>query len=131
MNPEVPELSGVHHVKLPVTDLERSRAWYEGRLGYEQVMEFRDGEKVAGLLMTHPRGGPALALWLDPARAAAVAGFDYFAFGAPNRKALEELAARLTALGEHHPGVHPGTIGWVLPHVKDPDGHELRFQCAT
>jgi catechol 2,3-dioxygenase-like lactoylglutathione lyase family enzyme len=131
MNPEVPELAGVHHVKLPVTDLERSRAWYESRLGYEQVMEFRDGDNVTGLLMSHPRGGPALGLWLDPERAAAVAGFDYFAFGAPNRKALEELAVRLTSLGEVHPGVHPGTIGWVLPHVKDPDGHELRFQCAT
>ncbi|MFL4475222.1 VOC family protein [Paeniglutamicibacter sp. MACA_103] len=131
MNTEIPELDGIHHVKLPVTDLERSRTWYESRLGYEQVMEIRDGEKIAGLLLRHPRGGPELGLWLDPARAAAAAGFDYFAFGAPNRKALEELAARLTALGERHPGVHPGAIGWVLPHVKDPDGHELRFQCAT
>ena len=28
-------LAGVHHLKLPVTDLARSREWYHSRLGYE------------------------------------------------------------------------------------------------
>ncbi|MFI8411458.1 VOC family protein [Paeniglutamicibacter gangotriensis] len=129
MSTQIPELAGIHHVKLPVTDLERSWVWYQSRLGFEQAMEFSDGVEVIGLLLRHPRGGPDLGLWLDPDRAAAAAGFDYFVFGAPNRQALEALAERLTALGERHPGVHPGTAGWVLPHVKDPDGHELRFQC--
>lgn len=131
MNPEMPELAGVHHLKLPVTNLDSSRSWYESRLGYKLVLEVRDGENIAGLVMHHPHGGPELGLWLDPERALAAAGFDYFAFGAPNREALEALASRLTALGEIHPGVHPGAIGWVLPHVKDPDGHELRFQCGS
>ena len=35
-----PELDGIHHVKLPVSDLDRSRAWYESRLGYRQTTEF-------------------------------------------------------------------------------------------
>jgi catechol 2,3-dioxygenase-like lactoylglutathione lyase family enzyme len=33
--PDTPVLAGIHHLKLPVTDLARSRDWYESRLGYE------------------------------------------------------------------------------------------------
>lgn len=128
MADKIPLLAGIHHLKLPVSDLARSLAWYRSRLGYEQVMEVHEGEKVAGIIMNHPRGGPALGLWLDPERAKAAAGFDYFAFAVPHRTDLEDLAERLTALGEIHPGVHPGAVGSVLPHVKDPDAHELRFQ---
>ncbi|PRX48238.1 hypothetical protein B0I33_10452 [Prauserella shujinwangii] len=45
----------------------------------------------------------------------------------PDRAALEALAARLTELGEDHAGVHFATIGWILPLLHDPDGHEVRF----
>jgi hypothetical protein len=33
----------------------------------------------------------------------------------------------LTALGETHAGVHFASIGWILPMLHDPDGHEVRF----
>ena len=45
----------------------------------------------------------------------------------PDRAALDQLAAHLTALGEEHAGVHFATIGWILPLLHDPDGHEVRF----
>lgn len=130
MHDDAPRLDGIHHLKLPVTDLERSSSWYRSRLGYEPDMEFhREGRQV-GLALKHPNGGPAQALWLDAERAAAAAGFDYFAIGVPTREALGALAERLGALGERHPGVHPAAAGWILPHVADPDGHELRFYLA-
>ena len=34
--PQALALAGVHHVKLPVTDLARSRKWYQSRLGYRR-----------------------------------------------------------------------------------------------
>jgi hypothetical protein len=37
---EAPALAGVHHLKLPVTDLARSLVWYRGRLGYDVEIEF-------------------------------------------------------------------------------------------
>jgi hypothetical protein len=37
------------------------------------------------------------------------------------------LAAHLTRLGEQHAGVHFATVGWILPLLHDPDGHEVRF----
>ncbi|GAA1808111.1 hypothetical protein [Actinomadura chokoriensis] len=54
-------------------------------------------------------------------------GFDHFAIGVPGKAELEGLAARLTALGDEHAGVHFATIGWILPGTHDPDGHEVRF----
>ena len=122
-----PRLDGVHHLKLPVADLARSLEWYRSRLGYEVEIEFVEQGALMGYALRHPAGGPVLALRLDAARAAAAAGFDYFAIGVPDEAAIRELAARLTALGETHAGVHLATIGWILPDLHDPDGHEVRF----
>jgi catechol 2,3-dioxygenase-like lactoylglutathione lyase family enzyme len=124
---DIPVLDGVHHVKLPVTDLARSRAWYESRLGYQQHTEFVEDGVTMGLVMVHPNGGPQLGLRLDPERAVAAAGFDYFAIGVPTKSDIEQLARRLADLGEQHAGVHFATIGWILPNTHDPDGHEVRF----
>ena len=124
---DAPQLAGVHHVKLPVTDLARSREWYRTRLGYRVQIQFLEQGRVMGYVLEHPNGGPPLGLRLDPERARAAAGFDYFAIGVPDKETIEHLAARLTAMGEQHAGVRLATIGWILPHLHDPDGHEIRF----
>ena len=108
---DVPVLAGVHHLKLPVSDLTRSLEWYRSRLGYQVVAEFVEQGTLRGYAMAHPAGGPDLGLRLDPDRARAAAGFDYFAIGVPGRAALDTLAARLTGLGEEHGGVHWASIG--------------------
>lgn len=123
----IPHLAGVHHLKLPVSDLIRSQHWYASRLGYQPVREFHENGTLVGLVMDHPAGGPSFALRLDPERARSAAGFDYFSIGVPDKQAIEDLAARLTALGEQHGGVHFASIGWILPMLHDPDGHEVRF----
>ncbi|GAA3144662.1 VOC family protein [Nonomuraea roseoviolacea] len=128
---DAPRLDGIHHVKLPVRDLERSLAWYNTRLGYEVEIEFREKGVLMGCALRHPNGGPMLALRLDPARAEAAAGFDYFAIGVPGKEEIDDLAERLVALGETHAGVHFATIGWILPELHDPDGHEVRFYTTS
>ena len=125
--PDAPALAGIHHLKLPVTDLDRSREWYLSRLGYQVQMEFVEQGRLMGYALSHPNGGPPLAVRLDPERARAAAGFDYFSIGVPDKDAIDQLAARLTRLGEQHAGVHWASIGWILPELHDPDGHEVRF----
>jgi len=125
--PQAPALAGVHHLKLPVTDLDLSRDWYLSRLGYQVQIEFVEQGRRMGYGLSHPDGGPTLALRLDPERARAAAGFDFFAIGVPDKDTIDQLAARLTGFGEQHAGVHWATIGWILPELHDPDGHEVRF----
>jgi hypothetical protein len=33
----------------------------------------------------------------------------------------------LTPQSEDHDGVHVASIGWFLPRLHDPDGHEIRL----
>ncbi len=124
---DAPVLAGIHHLKLPVTDLARSLEWYRSRLGYQVQVEFVEQGTLMGCGLAHPAGGPDLALRLDPDRARAAAGFDYFAIGVPDKAAMEALARKLDGLGQPHAGVHRASLGWILPEVLDPDGHALRF----
>lgn len=124
---DAPLLDGIHHLKLPVTDLERSLAWYQHRLGYVAMKEFIEDGVRMGVVMRHANGGPDLALRLDPDRARAAAGFDYFAIGVPGHDAIDALATRFCALGDSHAGVMRTPVGWVLPGVHDPDG----TRCAS
>jgi catechol 2,3-dioxygenase-like lactoylglutathione lyase family enzyme len=127
MTTTTPALDGIHHLKLPVRDLDRSQAWYQERFGYEVLIDFVEEGVRMGVSMQHPNGGPDLALRRDPARAEAAAGFDYFAIGVPGKEAIDALAAKLDGHGDPHDGVHRTPVGWVLLGLKDPDGHDVRF----
>ena len=48
----------------------------------------------------------------------------YFEMGVPDKQGLDDLAAHLDATGEPHGPVVPTPIGWLLPGLLDPDGHE-------
>jgi catechol 2,3-dioxygenase-like lactoylglutathione lyase family enzyme len=124
---QVPLFDGVHHLKLPVRDLNVSIEWFQSRLGYFVAMEFPEDGKLMGVALNHRQGGPRLALRVDPDKASASAGFDFFSIGVPTRAALDALSNRLTLLGDFHHGVQVASLGWILPGLADPDGHEIRF----
>jgi catechol 2,3-dioxygenase-like lactoylglutathione lyase family enzyme len=124
---DVPSLDGIHHVKLPVADLDRTAEWYSSRLGYRVLIRFTARGRDTGMVMRHPDGGPMFSFVRDPDRAARVAGFDYFSIGVRDKEALEVVAARLAGFGDANAGIHFATIGWILPGTHDPDGHEVRF----
>jgi catechol 2,3-dioxygenase-like lactoylglutathione lyase family enzyme len=122
------DLSGVHHVKLPVTDLERSRDWYTSVLGLTVDIEFTEDGVVRGLALSDAARSVHLALRHDPARAAAVAGFDLLALAVPTPDAVQDWLRRLDQLGQPHGGVVTGHRGGsVLVGLRDPDGIEIRL----
>lgn len=124
----MPDLSGFHHVKLPVSDLERSRRWYESVLGFRVTIEFTEEGVVRGLALADPTGALQLALRHDPARAAALAGFDPIALAVPTRDDIEAWRRRLDDLAQPHGGVVTGHRGGaVLIGLHDPDGIEIRL----
>jgi catechol 2,3-dioxygenase-like lactoylglutathione lyase family enzyme len=115
-------LSGAHHVRIPVSDLETAVAWFADLLGYEKEFPFEAEGSVIGWALRHGAGGPSVTLIADAARARACRGFPLFAFGVPDEATVRGIAARLDARGIAHGGVQPALVKVKLPFVEGPDG---------
>ena len=121
-------IEGIHHIKLPVSDLPRSRAWYEQVLGFHVTIEFTENDEVAGVALGREGCQPQIALRVDPTRARALAGFDVLALLVDSREDVHAWAAALDEAGQDHGGVVTGHHGGaVLVGLHDPDGIEIRL----
>jgi catechol 2,3-dioxygenase-like lactoylglutathione lyase family enzyme len=121
-------INGIHHVKLPVSDVARSRAWYERVLGFELAIEFVEDGEVRGVALRRNDCPPDIALRHDPDRAKVLAGFDALALLVPTREDVHAWKAALDDAGEPHHGVVTGHGGGVvLVGLRDPDGVEIRL----
>jgi catechol 2,3-dioxygenase-like lactoylglutathione lyase family enzyme len=124
----MPSITGFHHFKLPVTDVERSRDWYERVLGFTVDIEFVEEGVLRGVGMAHEGMSAQIALRYDPDRAKAMSGFDVAALLVPTREDVHAWQARLDEAGEPHGGIVTGHRGGaVLVGLRDPDGIELRL----
>jgi catechol 2,3-dioxygenase-like lactoylglutathione lyase family enzyme len=120
-------LVGIHHVKLPVSDLVRSRAWYGDVLGFETALEFVEDGEVRGVALHRDGCQPQIALRQDPERARAWSGFDPVALLVPDRESVDRWSAALHEQGEPHDVVRGHLGGAVLVGLHDPDGIEIRL----
>jgi catechol 2,3-dioxygenase-like lactoylglutathione lyase family enzyme len=120
-------LTGVHHVRLPVSDLARSRSFWEDLFGYEWDFDFPGEHGPGGVALKHPDGGPNLVLWHDPDRPHGAAGFVSFGLGLPSAAAVEALRQDLDARGVAHGGIQSAFVEVKLPFVEDPDGNLVSF----
>lgn len=123
----MPVLSGIHHVKLPVRDVVRSREWYVSVLGLEVEIEFVEDGELRGVALREPGGALRLALREEPERAATMAGFDPVSLEVDTHAEIKAWAAHLDDLDQPHGGVVQGHQGWALVGLRDPDGIELRL----
>jgi catechol 2,3-dioxygenase-like lactoylglutathione lyase family enzyme len=124
-----PVLDGIHHLKIPVSDLATSRRWYERVLGLAVEREFKDEHDgvVRGVAGDVPGlGNLGLALREQPDAAKGFSGFDPIAFAVADRGAIEAWVEHLDDEGIEHSPVIEAQIGWIVA-FHDPDGLELRL----
>lgn len=127
MNGPASPLSGVHHVRIPVSDLDDAAKWFSDLLGYQREFPFKRDGAIVGWALQHPNGGPSLALIEDSARAKALSGFPLLAFGLADEDAVRRMAARLDDHGISHGGVQPALVKVKLPFVEGPEGIQFGF----
>jgi catechol 2,3-dioxygenase-like lactoylglutathione lyase family enzyme len=123
-----PRLAGIHHVKIPVTNLSRSLAWYARVFGFRTTYEFPEADGVVrGVAGVMPGLGDTLVGFRENGDAAeGCKGFDPVSFGVADRADLVAWAAHLDALDVPHSPVIEASIGWLLV-FNDPDGLELHL----
>jgi catechol-2,3-dioxygenase len=114
-------------VKLPVTDVCRSRDWYGRVLGFQTEIEFVEEGVLMGVAMRDAANSLHLAFRSAPERASALAGFDPIAVAVADRSELEAWARHLDELNQPNGGIVAGHIGWVIVGLTDPDGVEVRL----
>jgi catechol 2,3-dioxygenase-like lactoylglutathione lyase family enzyme len=118
--------AGLHHVKLPVSDVASSRDWYARAFGFRPRLEFHEDGALRGVALHQPDADLALALRADPARARALAGFDALCLAVGTRADLDALLARLDNAGVAHTEPRTGH-GGDAADVPDPDGLLVRL----
>lgn len=126
MTTDRPMLAGIHHVKIPVTDLARSIAFYSEVFGFRVEWEFPDADGVVRGVGGHVPGlgDTMLTLRVNAEAARGCAGFDPVSFAAADQAGIQKWADRLDELGIAHSPVIEATIGWLLI-FDDPDGLQL------
>lgn len=140
-------LGPVHHIRLTVTDLERSKAFYTEVLGFEVAMDSLppEDDEFYGLLAENLQGGLVLMnagtfIGLRPCDATRQSdkdsfdpfrvGLDHMSWTVESRDVLEAAMAALDERGIPHGGITELTpFGIALLPFKDPDGIQLEI-CA-
>ena len=117
---------GVHHVGLPVTDIERSRTWYETVLGFRSVLDEESEDRIVSVTLEHPSGGIILCLFAAPPQAQAMADFNPVSLAVSSASELSRWANHLSGLGIEHTEPHNAYLGWALD-VIDPDGKRIQL----
>jgi glyoxylase I family protein len=133
--------TGLHHVRLTVTDLARSRAFYTEVLGFQVAAESpgdpadpavrEDPEQLYGGVVFQAHG---MLFGLRPVAAAGDrfdsirVGLDHLSFTVASRADLDEAARRLSERGLPHgePRELPA-FGIAILSFDDPDGVHLEL----
>ena len=124
------------HVRLTVTDIERSRAFYDAVLGLPVAFEVPpDADEATREQLSFLFGGVIYQLGesllgLRPAGTGTFdedrTGLDHLSFSLPNQAAMEAALEVLEANGVPHSGIKDIGAGWIL-EFRDPDNIALEL----
>ena len=139
MSGQIP-VGEIHHLRLTVTDVQRSREFYTGLLGFQVAVEspppddpaaaetfsvlfggvvMARGNLIMGLRPMAPAGDR-----FDPDRV----GLDHLSFGVPAREDLEQAVRLFDEHGVTHGEItRLGSFGIDVLSFEDPDGMQLEL----
>jgi glyoxylase I family protein len=128
--------SSVAHIRLTVTDIDRSRQFYESVFGWQVLFEVPEGADAAtrealsflygGVI--YDLGGMLVGLRpvandrFDEDRT----GLDHLAFRLANKAELDAAAAHLASVGVEHEPMKDIGPAWIL-EFRDPDNIALEL----
>jgi catechol 2,3-dioxygenase-like lactoylglutathione lyase family enzyme len=125
----MPSFTGVSHIALTVTDVDKSRDWYVDVLGCQHMMDTDRGD-IKGRLMIHPAG---LMIGMTSHAGQESGGFsekrvglDHLSFNVASREELGEWEKHLAAKGVTYSEIQDEYYGSVLV-FRDPDGIQLEM----
>lgn len=128
----IPTITGISHVDLSVTDLDRSEAFYCELLGATRVLDGRsDHNHLSSRYVLHPDSFVIIGL-VQHDNSTAVSfdehrvGLDHLAFNVSSRAELEAWLTRLDDQGVSHSGITEEDL-WDVLVVRDPDNIQLEF----
>ena len=135
-------VTGFAHVRLTVTDIARSRAFYDALFGWDVAFEVpADADEQTRDALGFLYGGviyrvPGGLLGLRPVAPASDVfspdrvGLDHLSFAVASRADLDAAVAVLDAAGAPH-GEVKDLGGRSLLEFRDPDGIALELYCAS
>lgn len=130
----MPDFTGVSHVGLTVSDLDRSVAWYTDVLGLA-LFAPTDQPGMRRALLIHPGSGMFVGLVQHEAGSGDAfderrTGLDHLSFAVAGRDGLVEWEERLREKGVTFSPINDTYYGSVLV-LRDPDGIQLELFVAA
>jgi glyoxylase I family protein len=117
------------HVRLTVTDIDRSRAFYDNVFGLPVAFELpADADDQTRQQLSFLYGGVIYQLG-DSLLGLRPVASDHVSFALSSRSELDDAAAQLTEQGIEHAGVKDIGAGYIL-EFRDPDQIALELFAA-
>jgi glyoxylase I family protein len=122
---------GVHHLRLTVSDVDRTVAFYTGLLGFRKLMDLNPGA-----FLSNGAVGLGIGSFPDPARAIPGdrfsenrVGLDHLSFAVSSRAVLDDAVRVLDSRGVPHSEVRDlgEAFGIAILIFRDPDNIQLEL----
>lgn len=128
----MPDVTGIHHVSVTVSDIERSASWYSEVLGLATLMEEKhpDGAGYA-VVLGKPDWSMCVGVHTHQTNegerfSETRTGLDHISFGVSSRAELTTWEGHLTELGVEHSPISEQQ-GFSVLVFRDPDNIQLEF----